>query len=72
MRGVTSLALPFSASMLISTRTPHAGSDGKAKHASQVGDISTRTPHAGSDLHATVFHTVALISTRTPHAGSDL
>ena len=51
MRGVT-LTMPNSnAFTLISTRTPHAGSDDQPfSLASGLVTISTRTPHAGSDL----------------------
>ena len=34
---------------MISTRTPHAGSDHWLFSQPQDGKISTRTPHAGSD-----------------------
>ena len=50
MRGVTQ-ELPSRWDIsLISTRTPHAGSDGRGRRAAGRPDrISTRTPHAGSD-----------------------
>ena len=57
---------------MISTRTPHAGSDQPLRSDADLVHISTRTPHAGSD-HArhVVLRGLVLISTRTPHAGSD-
>ena len=49
MRGVTVLDVQKLVSGLISTRTPHAGSD-LAPLVDGFRDlISTRTPHAGSD-----------------------
>ena len=56
---------------LISTRTPHAGSDDGFGQAACAGFISTRTPHAGSDKSYMAIKYGRLISTRTPHAGSD-
>ena len=71
MRGVTVVDKINEHPALISTRTPHAGSDqGRRPRATGV-DISTRTPHAGSDADALRHMLRALISTRTPHAGSD-
>ena len=51
MRGVTLAKQTLSIALLISTRTPHAGSDVVPLHIELVVlGISTRTPHAGSDL----------------------
>ena len=49
MRGVTVLDVQKLVSGLISTRTPHAGSDGIRSKFRVHRAISTRTPHAGSD-----------------------
>ena len=50
MRGVTVQLASAVAHGFISTRTPHAGSDGEfAVGALDRFIISTRTPHAGSD-----------------------
>ena len=57
---------------LISTRTPHAGSDVTTEPAMRDDPISTRTPHAGSDVKKNLRRRDGRhISTRTPHAGSD-
>ena len=50
MRGVTEFNYIEVEYYPISTRTPHAGSDGIRSPLSHVREISTRTPHAGSDL----------------------
>ena len=51
MRGVTAHAVLIDAPLVISTRTPHAGSDFPVLfYILQAEPISTRTPHAGSDL----------------------
>ena len=71
MRGVTRAGRDVLAAHLISTRTPHAGSDGGKPVSGARGDISTRTPHAGSDERSADMPRMELISTRTPHAGSD-
>ena len=71
MRGVTDAPLSVLMYMPISTRTPHAGSDGNARDGGSLRGISTRTPHAGSDRCAHWCERRYLISTRTPHAGSD-
>ena len=55
MRGVTDTAYRGFRRVLISTRTPHAGSDAFAEIVRRVAVISTRTPHAGSD-HAQQPH----------------
>ena len=49
MRGVTAPPGLHREVQLISTRTPHAGSDFDFLVAYRLGHISTRTPHAGSD-----------------------
>ena len=50
MRGVTSYSIIPPFTVLISTRTPHAGSDHEQVFQRDLlVDISTRTPHAGSD-----------------------
>ena len=49
MRGVTRRVVHDHAIALISTRTPHAGSDRPQLLGVHVERISTRTPHAGSD-----------------------
>ena len=49
MRGVTLIFLERDLAAVISTRTPHAGSDRDGEALAHLGDISTRTPHAGSD-----------------------
>ena len=57
---------------MISTRTPHAGSDRSSQRHRPAYWISTRTPHAGSDVPRVRGDVRRrLISTRTPHAGSD-
>ena len=72
MRGVTAPPGLHREVQLISTRTPHAGSDGVVQDVDGFEVISTRTPHAGSDVvHAGQHDPLAGISTRTPHAGSD-
>ena len=71
MRGVTDAPLSVLMYMPISTRTPHAGSDGNARDGGSLRGISTRTPHAGSDVGAQHRQRQERISTRTPHAGSD-
>ena len=71
MRGVTSRGEPRPLHVIISTRTPHAGSDGYQNASVQVRLISTRTPHAGSDQLDERDERKEAISTRTPHAGSD-
>ena len=49
MRGVTSEACRKRVDEGISTRTPHAGSDGRQERGERADRISTRTPHAGSE-----------------------
>ena len=49
MRGVTAGDDGRCVTGHISTRTPHAGSDGIARLSTRRPSISTRTPHAGSD-----------------------
>ena len=49
MRGVTRIVLSLAHAVMISTRTPHAGSDVHQRAGHAVLRISTRTPHAGSD-----------------------
>ena len=49
MRGVTYNQLKAQVDALISTRTPHAGSDENYDAEGFAVIISTRTPHAGSD-----------------------
>ena len=49
MRGVTEFPVLYALLREISTRTPHAGSDGAVQGAEPLPGISTRTPHAGSD-----------------------
>ena len=71
MRGVTVAALLRHREVLISTRTPHAGSDYEAARLLGGVLISTRTPHAGSDTSLSSHRRYSSISTRTPHAGSD-
>ena len=72
MRGVTKrIHLRFQL-VVISTRTPHAGSDAPPGLHREVQLISTRTPHAGSDHGLEQRDLILRISTRTPHAGSDV
>ena len=71
MRGVTSYSIIPPFTVLISTRTPHAGSDGSSSGDPDYRQISTRTPHAGSDDTFVNIDRDVVISTRTPHAGSD-
>ena len=72
MRGVTGERVDRDHARLISTRTPHAGSDEQVFQRDLLVDISTRTPHAGSDTAQLLGGDGRLvISTRTPHAGSD-
>ena len=49
MRGVTQTVVAHVVRVPISTRTPHAGSDGSGEVRDFRILISTRTPHAGSD-----------------------
>ena len=72
MRGVTVLENDRFRVTIISTRTPHAGSDFKGAYVHAPSPISTRTPHAGSDSTPTPILFIWPISTRTPHAGSDV
>ena len=72
MRGVTGARRIQHTELRISTRTPHAGSDGDAEQGRYRGLISTRTPHAGSDEVSAKIEQYRQISTRTPHAGSDV
>ena len=52
MRGVTFVLVHLRHHVLISTRTPHAGSDlDRVERDILVMQISTRTPHAGSDCN---------------------
>ena len=51
MRGVTVVDKINELPALISTRTPHAGSDGAIEPRQCDKVISTRTPHAGSDRY---------------------
>ena len=51
MRGVTVVDKINEHPALISTRTPHAGSDGAIEPRQCDKVISTRTPHAGSDRY---------------------
>ena len=71
MRGVTRDDAHRTIHSVISTRTPHAGSDFEVVASSADHWISTRTPHAGSDPERQNVKFHMLISTRTPHAGSD-
>ena len=72
MRGVTYRLFISKPEFLISTRTPHAGSDRTCPpHPRGRSRISTRTPHAGSDRRPVRRAGHQHISTRTPHAGSD-
>ena len=72
MRGVTLQAGDETGLELISTRTPHAGSDlAQFVYVVPLHIISTRTPHAGSDQIHLIVVRHDHISTRTPHAGSD-
>ena len=71
MRGVTVVDKINEHPALISTRTPHAGSDGAIEPRQCDKVISTRTPHAGSDTADLQDPAKQAISTRTPHAGSD-
>ena len=50
MRGVTRFGIILDLDVIISTRTPHAGSDFRYRISRRRRSISTRTPHAGSDL----------------------
>ncbi len=49
MRGVTFGGASYTFGRVISTRTPHAGSDNLPAGINERQIISTRTPHAGSD-----------------------
>ena len=49
MRGVTGRFICIAPPRIISTRTPHAGSDVALRLVGGLDPISTRTPHAGSD-----------------------
>ena len=71
MRGVTAQLLGGDGRLVISTRTPHAGSDHGLEQRDLLLRISTRTPHAGSDQRQLLPEQIRSISTRTPHAGSD-
>lgn len=71
MREVIYIRFNESRIFLISTSTPHAGSDRLHGFAPFPRHISTRTPRAGSDQVLDVLGDRGGISTRTPHAGSD-
>ena len=71
MRGVTFGGASYTFGRVISTRTPHAGSDIAPLEVGIHVRISTRTPHAGSDNDIASEIKELRISTRTPHAGSD-
>ena len=68
MRGVAIKTSQKFRAILISTRTPHAGSDrNEAYKGVYISGISTRTPHAGSDLdHAVVFFHVGDFNPHSP------
>ena len=58
MRGVTTRATGWLTVTVISTRTPHAGSDTVYRDGRVGRYISTRTPHAGSDAGLSASSTV--------------
>ena len=69
MRGVTVVDKINEHPALISTRTPHAGSDGAIEPRQCDKVISTRTPHAGSDRYGKFRY--LYVKEFQPHAGSD-
>ena len=71
MRGVTALHEARLHIVVISTHTPHAGSDVVQLDEPAALRISTHTPHAGSDIEFSRKFRADMISTHTPHAGSD-
>ena len=75
MRGVTDVngtgAKPVY-HVIISTRTPHAGSDGRTiDDVRAVVEFQPALPMRGVTIVTNDGYTGELISTRTPHAGSD-
>ena len=66
MRGVTRRTWLYPFHSMISTRTPHAGSDLETVELFWFASISTRTPHAGSD-HA-LNKIIAVHADFNPHA----
>ena len=72
MRGVTSRGEPRPLHVIISTRTPHAGSDGRTiDDVRAVVEFQPALPMRGVTIVTNDGYTGELISTRTPHAGSD-
>ena len=72
MRGVTSRGEPRPLHVIISTRTPHAGSDGRTiDDVRAVVEFQPALPMRGVTIVTHDGYTGELISTRTPHAGSD-
>ena len=66
MRGVTRRTWLYPFHSMISTRTPHAGSDLETVELFWFASISTRTPHAGSD-HA-LNKIIAVHADFNPHS----
>ena len=72
MRGVTSRGEPRPLHVIISTRTPHAGSDGRTiDDVRAVVEFQPALPMRGVTRARAQARSGQRISTRTPHAGSD-
>ena len=71
MRGVTRPQLLGTVNIVISTRTPHAGSDAALTFLWVVSPFQPALPMRGVTIVTNDGYTGELISTRTPHAGSD-
>ena len=72
MRGVTAHAVLINAPLVISTRTPHAGSDPVGFTAAPREVLFQPALPMRGVTHARLeLAVLQVISTRTPHAGSD-
>ena len=72
MRGVTQRQRHQQRREPISTRTPHAGSDGCPRMRQPPSCVfQPALPMRGVTAHAVRIDAPLVISTRTPHAGSD-
>ena len=73
MRGVTRRTWLYPFHSMISTRTPHAGSDSASSyHAMPICPFQPALPMRGVTFDVDRLASSRDISTRTPHAGSDL
>ena len=71
MRGVTRPQLLGTVNIVISTRTPHAGSDAALTFLWVVSPFQPALPMRGVTVQLASAVAHGFISTRTPHAGSD-